>query len=236
MAARSLAQPKVSLSISATVRNMLEDGTYATSAMTHTVNKTLSSGVSAGQANRGWHYRSTLTAAASIDIDLYDFAAIDIGAGAGNDGVGQTMSPTEEVAAIVIVNENAQNAGGTLEIEPSASNGWSPIGTHTDATGGSLGGQGVLAKWDYSEKGFDITDASSHRIKLTAKTADVAYGIYILGRHDDEESSSSSSESSSSSSTSSSSSSSTSSSSASSTSSSSESSSFSSSSSSSSQS
>lgn len=192
--ARTLSSGRVSVSIAATITNTLTDGSTASSSISGSASRSLSNGVSANQANRAWQKKSaTLSSGASTVIDLYDFVGEDVGAGDGNDAIGQAMSPVEEIAAILIVNENAVTADGILEVEPDSSNGWTPIGTHTAATGGGLRGQGILLKSQTAEAGFDVTDASSHRLKLTANSADVTYSVYVLGRHDDEESSSSTS-------------------------------------------
>jgi len=204
MATRTVSGVQLKVTLSGNLVLTLDDDSVSTAPISASISRSIASGVSSGRANRYWPWKSkTLNAGASQVIDLYDFAGLDIGSGTGRDQLGQEMSPHEEVVTIIIVNENTLTAGGYLEIEPDATNGWTPIGTHTVATGGALGGQGVLVKSQTIEAGFDITDGASHRIKLTAVTNSVTYSVYVLGRHDDEESSSSSSSSSSASSVSS---------------------------------
>ncbi len=204
MSTRSLASPKVEVKINAIVTNLLDDGSSATAAINVLLSETLTSGVSAGQANRGWQWKSrTLLAAATLVIDVFDFVGFDSGSGDGNDPVGQLMSPIEEIVTFYVKNESAVGATGILEIEPDGTDGWTPIGIHTAATEGGLRSGGVLLKHQPAEAGFDVTDASSHRVKLTANGADIIFSVLILGRHDDDESSSSSSSSSSGSSSSS---------------------------------
>ncbi len=199
MANRSLTSPKVEVKISATVRNVMDDGRAAQGAVNGGTADSLNSGVDANQANRAWQWKNKILAnGATLVVDIFDMASFDVGAGLGNDIVGQTMSPIEEVVAIKIKNENAPTlVAGLLEIEPDSSNGWTPIGTHTVANGGALGGGGILLKYQPAEAGFNVTDASNHRILLTANGGPVTFSIYLLGRHDDEASSSSSSSSSS---------------------------------------
>lgn len=194
MGTRALGTPKFELRLNATVQNTLDDNTVAAAAIAASISDQLTSGVSASQANRGWQWKEfTISSGGNQVIDLYDFAGIDIGGGAGNDAVGQAMSPIEEIVAIIVRNNNAITAAGQLEVEPDSSNGWTPIGTHTVATGGALRGQGSMSKYQPAESAFDVTDASSHRLKLTANGGDVSASVWILGRHDDDESSSSSS-------------------------------------------
>lgn len=205
---RSLVQPKVTAKLSATAKNELLDGGASTFSFAATIDDKLASGVGPNLANRVWQWKhsatspKTIASGANVVIDLYDFTGLDAGAGAGNDPLGQALI-MENIVAILIKNENAVDAAGSLEVEPDATNGWTPIGIHTVATGGALRGGGFLFKYQPDSTGFDITDASSHRIKLTANGADVNYSVWVLGRHDDETSSSSSSSSSSSNSSSS---------------------------------
>ena len=201
MATRSMGSLKLQVKITGTVTNTLDDGTIASSAQPNlTYAPTLADGVSADQANRGWHVLSRSLGNNDQDIlDLY--STWDLGAGTGLDGVGQQLV-LEEIVAIAIVNNNDVDADGQLEIYPSASEGWAPIGSHTQANGGALRGQGMLLKSQPAEAAFDVGDVT-HRITFHAYGGDVEYSIYILGRHDDNESSSSSLSSSSSSSVSS---------------------------------
>lgn len=197
MANRTLTGIILQVDLSATVQNTLEDAKITN--VKHpslSYRPTLSSGVNDNQANRGWQSESrSLGSGATETLDMYDVAGIDIGAGAGLDGVGQAVT-YEEIVAIAILNENAIAAAGQLEIEPGAANGWTALGSHTAATGGALRGQGLFLKAQPAEAGLDVTDASNHTLKFTANGAALTYSIYILARHDDDESSSSSSSSS----------------------------------------
>ena len=140
----------------------------------------------------------SISSGASEVIDIYDFVGTDGGTGDGRDPVGQTLA-LAEIVYIAVANTNARTASGTLEVEPDSTNGWSPMGTHTAATGGGITGGGAIAKMAVADSGFVVTDASSHRIKLTANGADCGYSIIVVGRHDADDSSSSNSSSSSSS-------------------------------------
>ena len=187
--------------VSTTVKNVLGDtGRSAVSVVGFTIQPSLVDGVSANQANRAQEIAGTLVSGGTLVIDLYDWAGIDNGAGAGNDPVGQALI-MEEVVLIVVYNES-DTTGGDLAVAPDASNGWAGIGTHSGA--GILKPGAFLIKGNPHTDAFDVVDASSHRIILTASGgADVDYRVLVLGRHDDDESSSSSSSSSSNSSSSS---------------------------------
>jgi hypothetical protein len=198
MGTRSLVSPKVNATVEALVNNLLDSGAAIQASAKLELADNLTSGVGVKMANRIWPWQSrTLASGASQVIDLYDYAGLDFGAGAGCDQLGQALT-VEAVVAIIIRNDNAAGVAGSLEVEPDVTNGWTPIGTHTVATLGALRAGGVLLKYQPDSTGFDVIDASSHRIKLTANGGDITYSVMVMGRHDDETSSSSSSPSSSS--------------------------------------
>ena len=196
---RSLESPKFTIKTAGDLINTLTDGSkskIAHPAVSYA--PALADGVSAGQCNRAWQAKSrTLSSGDIVTIDVNDFEGFNIGGGNGNDALGQAMD-LEKIVSIVITNDNAVGAAGILEVYPSASEGWTPIGTHTIATEGALHGQSCIAKINPSATAFDVTDVS-HRITLRATSGDVTFSAYIQGRSDDEESSSQSSRSSSSS-------------------------------------
>ena len=193
MATRSLSSPKVIAKMDGIVRNTLDDSTEIDARLLADINTTLTSGDGASQANRGWQWKNkSIAAGANVVIDVYDFAGLSTGAGAGNDMLGQPLL-LDDIVAILIKNENAVGAAGTLEIEPDGTNGWTPIGTHTTANLSGIRGGGFLYKYQPDASGFIVTDGASNRIKLTANGADVEYSVWIWGRYDDESSSSSSS-------------------------------------------
>jgi hypothetical protein len=193
MGTRSLLSPKIQLKVSGTYRNELTDGTVVSISQPN-INfaQTLTDGVAANMANRCWQTSGTILAGEQATFDLYAMTGVDIGAGAGNDALGQSVLQ-ECIVAIIIQNDNGVADAGDLEILPAASKGWTPIGSHTVATGGSLKGNGFLAKVQTAEGGLNVVDGTSHRITLRAVSGDVDYTIAILARDRDYESSSSSS-------------------------------------------
>ncbi len=200
---RSISSPKITLKMTAQVVNTLSDGTSVSASQPSlSYTPTLANGIEVGQANRGWQVvNETIEGYEQVIYDLRDFQGVDIGAGDGNDAVGQSLD-LEEIVAIVITNENVAGSVGLLEVLPSDAEGWTPIGSHTQANGGALGAKGCLMKVQPAADGFDLSD-NSHRITLRAYGGPVIYSMYLFARHDDEESSSSSLSSSSSSSASS---------------------------------
>ena len=119
MGTRTLASTKVSVSASATVKNALSKASGRVASVSVGVQKDLSmdNGIDAGQADRAWEYSGTLLSGTAIYLPLSTLAGFDVGAGAGNDGVGQAWDMLELVT-IIITNENAVTTSGFLEIEP----------------------------------------------------------------------------------------------------------------------
>lgn len=190
------ATSEVKLSFQSTIKNTLDNGDTASATISGALlTGKIEDGVSDGQANRAWRTTGeAIASGATADLDLYDFAGIDIGAGAGNDAIGQAMA-LEEIVTLLI----KQTAGpGRLEIAPSAhaqALAWVP--SLTVANGGALKDGGVFMMHQSATDAFDVQDGVSHILRLGANGGDVEYDLYVLARHDDDESSSSSSESSS---------------------------------------
>jgi len=199
--ARSLQSTTLTISAATTVQNTFGANTeYISKAVISQdrINQP-TSGIEVNEADRVFYKNDgSISSGASEVIDLYDFVGTDGGTGDGRDPVGQTLA-LAEIVYIAVANTNARTASGTLEVEPDSTNGWSPMGTHTAATGGGITGGGAIAKMAVADPGFVVTDASNHRIKLTANGADCGYSIIVVGRHDADDSSSSNSSSSSSS-------------------------------------
>jgi hypothetical protein len=191
MSSRS-ATSEVKLSFQSTIRNTLDNADTAVATIAGTVlTGKLETGVSADQANRGWRTTSeSITSGATLDIDLYDFAAFDIGAGAGNDALGLALA-LEEIVTIIIKH---RSGAGRLEIMPTplpaTPVAWLP--TLTVANGGALKAGGVFMMHQPDTDAFDIQDGVSHILRLKANGGAVLFDMYVLGRHDDDESSSSS--------------------------------------------
>lgn len=196
------ASTKITLSFSSTIQNTLDNGDAASANVQGTIlSGTLSTGVSASQGNRALRTTgNAISSGGTVDIDLYDFASLDFGAGTGRDALGQLLT-VEEIVSLAI---KQSSGAGRLEIMPSNPANYATwVPSLTVANGGALKNGGVLFMHQPNTDAFDVQDGASHVLRLGANGGDVEYDLYILGRSDDDESSSSSSESSSSSSTSS---------------------------------
>lgn len=192
MANRSLTYD-VKLTINGTVKNVLDNTVIAQSKIGGSlISSQLLSGVSDSQANRAWEATRTITSGNTEDLDLYDLANIDIGAGNGMDALGQAWVCEEVVTLYIKV--SSSDDGAYLEVMPSQPTGyltWAPV--LTVANGAALKLNSVLLMHQPDADGFDISDGVSHVLRLKANGGDVTYDILVVGRHDDDESSSSSS-------------------------------------------
>jgi hypothetical protein len=192
MGTRSITATEVSVTVKSTIRNTLSDN--QTAQLQHGqlfLSGAISDGVSAGEVNRAWEDRArTLASGATEDIDLYDLGAIDIGAGAGCDGLGQAII-LEEIVTLVIKHVSGTGKLEIMPTNPTAYATWVP--KMTVALGNALKAGGLLLMHQPDTAAFDISDTVSHVIRLGANGGDLVYDIMILGRHDDDESSSSSS-------------------------------------------
>ncbi len=192
MATRT-AETTINLNVRSTIKNTLDDSVTASAQLGSQtiIGATFETGVSANQGNRFWENKSLEIAnAATTDLDLYDLAAQDIGAGTGRDAIGQLIV-FEEVMTLII--KNASTSTGNLEIrptDPANPAAWVPI--MTTALGNALKPGGVMMIHQPSTDGFDITDASNHLLRLGAVSGAITVEVYILARHDDDDSSSSS--------------------------------------------
>lgn len=190
---RGLSSTKVTAQVNTNVQNTLDSGKLSTSSIVGNISKTLASGLGDSEADRAWSLEnSELLNGNSLTIRLSDFNGLDIGAGSGNDALGQALT-LDNVTTFLVVNENAVTALGELEIEGGDANPSFVLGDHTNSTLGSLLGQGFLFKHQEADDGFSILSGAADTIKLTAINGDVVFSVYILGRSDTETSSSSSS-------------------------------------------
>jgi hypothetical protein len=184
---------KLQIKMTGSLTNTLTDGSAATvSCPNANYSDSITNGLGSGSADRSWQKVNGSIAehGEQIVFDLEDMEGIDIGAGAGLDALGQAVD-WENIVALIVVNENAAGAAGLLEVLPADDEGWTPVGSHTQAVGGALKPQGILCKYQPEEGGLDIS-ATSHRLTLRAYGGAVTFSIYILARTGDLETSSSS--------------------------------------------
>ena len=177
MAGTRSAKGAVRFSIVSTNQLLLEDAVNTSDLQVETsLGQTLANGTGANQFNRTWQMVARdLANAATENLDVYDFAAFDIGAGAGLDSLGQSMA-LAEVVGILIIN----NGPGKLEVDTSVANGW----TNFLASGAQpvLNAGGQISRYEPTDPAMAVADGSNHLIKFTASVDDLTYDVHILGR------------------------------------------------------
>jgi hypothetical protein len=166
-----------------TLKNLLDDGSTSATA-THSyslLNKTLTYGIADGKATRAWQVKSrSISSGNTEDIDLYDYATVDLGAGLRRDGIGQLAAYKQVVGFII----KCASGAGSLEVmpaNPSNHVAWMP--SLTVANGGALRSGATMALIQPKSTAFTITDASSHMLRLGANGGAVSYNLYVLARH-----------------------------------------------------
>jgi len=177
--ARQMDSMSISFKVNGTLKNVLDDGTGPSinhPSFSFTKSGTaLSNGINDNEADRSWQSKDrTILSGVTETLDLYDLAGVDIGAGAGLDGLGQAIV-FEEIVLLVIVNENDVGDDGALEIEPSGAFGWTPIGSHTVALGGALYGQGALIK-------LQAAAVLARAVLVRGRVAVLARAVPVRGR------------------------------------------------------
>lgn len=181
--ARSLNTIRVSAAITAQLANTLDGGSIsATANQGFGVSPTLESGTTANKADVIWSDTGrSITSGANDDLDLYDLGAVDIGAGAGRDAVGQSIA-IAEVVAVLIVNKST-STGNLLVGGEGTTAAWnSPFNGVDTTVFGPLKPGGFVAFSSPTDPAYAVADTSNHILRLTASGGAVEYNITILGR------------------------------------------------------
>lgn len=185
--AEQLANIQITAEISATLQNVIDNSEVTAEAdqgIDFSPATSVSSGTSADQADRAWQdVQRELAAGASENIDLYDLASIDIGAGAGRDALGQTNTYAELVGLIVTVDADSQ---GSLVIggEGSAAAFNSIFDGSDSAKLGPFGPGAVQMMFRPDDPAWSISDGSNHLLQFAESTGanSVKYSVAALLR------------------------------------------------------
>lgn len=183
--ARSVSNFQVFAQLIATLNNTL-DGDAQTAGVVQGFqfrpDPSLTSGTTADKADFVWSDTGrTITSAGSESIDLYDLGSIDIGGGAGKDGLGQAVT-LAEIVAIIVVNTSASAGNLIIGGEASAAAWNSPFNGSDTATAGPFPPDSFWYLYSSADPAFAVADTSNHLLKLAASGGDVTYDIAVLGR------------------------------------------------------
>lgn len=178
MATRTITAGRMKIIVTAKVVNTMEDGTVSSNVQGVTLDSgEIVDGTDAYEADRAWSYVVDVADGVTQQIDVYDFASLDIGGGAGNDSLGQSLV-LAEIVGITIHNRGP----GWLEIDDSITGGFSQFGQLTGAKAIKQGGW--RAMFDPQDPAIDVTDSSDHLIDLTARSGygNLTCEVHLLGR------------------------------------------------------
>jgi hypothetical protein len=182
MGTRSISSPRLQISFTSVLENLLSDGSTDVEVTQNiSTNTTLTSGTTSGKADRIWISKGrTLASGASETIDVYDLGSIDIGAGAGKDALGQSWALAEAVGLIVL---SASTSVGTLAIGGEGSTAtWASIFGASDTAYTTIGPGGALVLYRPDDPAYAVADATNHLLKMAASGGAVTYSIAIIGR------------------------------------------------------
>ena len=122
----------------------------------------------------------TLTTGVSEDIDLYDLNVLNIGAGAGNDPLGQPWI-AREIVYLAVVSSSAST--GTLKVGGKGSaNAWSAPFNGDDNAIVLVVPSGFVQFYGASNPAYAVSNTSNHVLKIQASGGDCTYDIVVVAR------------------------------------------------------
>ena len=169
--------------LSATNTNLLDASSTGTGSITcgETVSATFTSGTGASAVNRALSDRGrAILSAASLTVDLYDLGTLDVGAGAGVDGLGQTFA-LSGIKALFIYNDSA-SAGNLVVGNDGTTAAWNSFFSASDTASFTLVPGASVLICDPSAAGMAVADTSNHLLKFAASGGDVTFHWHMLGR------------------------------------------------------
>lgn len=141
----------------------------------------ITDGTTTGKADKIWNSTArSLSGANSESIDVYDFGAIDIGTGVGEDALGNPLT-LADIVALIIENNSSSTGNLTIGGEGSAAAWNSIFNTSDTAEIGPLPPGGFFIIGSGNDPAFAVADSSNHLLKLTS-SATLTYDIVIIGR------------------------------------------------------
>ena len=176
------ASANLSVDIRAIVSNDMGNSTGTpTFLIGELITKSLTDGTSANQIDRVFSHRCrTLTSGNNSDIDVFDFAGEDAGAGAGNDALGQAVSLVE-VVVLMVVNQATSVGNAVVGGEGSAAAFNAPFGGSDTATVTVRPG-GLVLFVATVDPAYAVADSSNHLLRINALGGNITYDVHIFGR------------------------------------------------------
>ena len=170
-----------------TIKNVLDASATGSPqvALGNSPSLVFTSGTEANQADRMWAQKGrTITSGGPENLDVYDFGSVDIGAGAGLDGLGQSLT-LAEIAAILIFNRST--SGGNLLVGGIAAvTAWiSMFVSQTSSEDDEIlviKPVGLIGFGAPTDPAYAVADTSNHLLKLDSSAGTCTFDIFILGR------------------------------------------------------
>lgn len=171
----------ISVSVQGTPANALSaDDVSVSVLMSLAVNEALTSGTGASNTDRVWQDKGRSLAVGTEDIDVFDFAGEDVGAGAGLDALGQAITLAEIMCIFV---RNRSTNGAILDIGgKSATTAWNSLFVADDDAKLRIHPTGFACIGSVADPAYAVADTTNHLLTMTASVATVTYDIMILGR------------------------------------------------------
>jgi hypothetical protein len=184
----SLSSIKVQVILQATLSGVVNSGAASpdSASITQGLNFTpptkLTSGVGANQADRLWVSEArALASGASESLDLFDLGSVNIGAGAGLDGLGQALNNTKIVTLCVVVDPSS--AGKIILGGEGSGAAWNTLLNGSDtATICPIPGGGCFLIHVPDAAGMVVTDVTNYLLKVAASGGNCVYSIGFLSR------------------------------------------------------
>jgi hypothetical protein len=172
----------ISGEINAVLRNSLTDLTETQVSIGELRKLTITDGTTSGKANRGFKSAGRLlTSGNSEVIDLFDLAALDIGAGPGQDPLGLDVNNVELVG-LEIVNVGGGTYTGNLIVGGEGSTAaWSDF-IQSDTVGLRIPPKGFIIIGCPNDPAWMIADSTNHLLKFAASGGDVKYNVHWISR------------------------------------------------------
>ena len=169
------------VALKATSTLTVDGATAAVVTQGEEISYSFTSGTTSSKADGIWADTGrTVTSGNAEDIDVYDLASFNIGAGAGLDAHGQARTHAE-VCGIVV--ENRSTSAGTLLVGGKGTTAaWNSIFNGNDDAELTLPPGTVFALISTNDPAFAVADTSNHLLTMTASGGDVTYDAVLLTR------------------------------------------------------
>lgn len=179
---------KVRGSLNVALKNDIDtdETAMARAALGEALTVAFTSGTTANTADRVF-CRKALTVDEASDpttIDLHDFASQNMGAGAGLDGLGQTLGFVEVVA--LLIKNHSDSAGNLLVGGEGTAAAWNTLfKSQTAALDDAMmviKPGGFLLVVAPPDPAYAVADSTNHLLDIDSTSGVCTYDIYILGR------------------------------------------------------